>query len=346
MNKEKLLDIFSRINKEDINKGLHKHSKVLIIDGMNTFIRSFAVGTKMNLLGHEINGLVGFLKSLGSAIKILSPTKVIIVFDGEGGSNNRRYLYPEYKGKRDNTRIINYKSFSNKEDEDVSHYNQIVRLIDYLKVLPVTCISIDRLEADDVMGYLTQYLYNKYSDCNITLMSTDKDYLQLVSDRVKVYSPTKKKIYEVSNVLEEFKVHPHNFLLYRVLVGDTSDSIPGVMGFGESNTPKLFEILKDSENRTLQDIYDICESPPKKSVLYDRVLNTQNQVEVFYNIMDLKNPNIISDDKELILEIYYEPTPPLRKHDFIKMYTHDRMGSAIPNLDIWLNLFSTLNSYN
>jgi 5'-3' exonuclease len=345
MNKERLLDIFSRINKDEKPKNLHHNSRVLIVDGMNTFLRSFAVVDRVNLIGNEIGGLIGFLKSLGHAIKLLTPTRVVIVFDGEGGSVNRKYLYNDYKSNRDTGRIMNYKSFNNKDDEDNSKYNQMSRLIPYLECLPLSLMSFDKLEADDVIGYLSNKIYEEYDDSIVHIMSSDNDFIQLVNDRINVYSPTKKKIYEVENVVQDFGVHPNNFLIYKTLVGDTSDNIPGVHGAGEKNVIKLFEFVSKPEPKTLQDVYEVCSNPPKNSVVYQRVINVQKQLEIFYKLMDLKDPNISDELKEQILEEYHKKTPLLRKFDFIKLYHHDRMGGAIPNLETWTTLFSSLNNY-
>lgn len=345
MNKERLLDIFSRINKDEKPKNLHHNSRVLIVDGMNTFLRSFAVVDRVNLMGNEIGGLVGFLKSLGHAIKLLTPTRVVIVFDGEGGSVNRKYLYNDYKSNRDTGRIMNYKSFNNKDDEDNSKYNQMSRLIPYLECLPLSLMSFDKLEADDVIGYLSNKIYEEYDDSVVHIMSSDNDFMQLVNDRTYVYSPTKKKIYGVENVIQDFGVHPNNFLIYKTLVGDTSDNIPGVHGAGEKNVIKLFEFVSKAEPKTLQDVYEVCSNPPKNSVVYQRVINVQKQLEIFYKLMDLKDPNISDELKKEILEEYHKKTPLLRKFDFIKLYHHDRMGGAIPNLESWTTLFSSLNNY-
>lgn len=345
MNKDRLLDIFSKIQKDEIPNGFHLNSRVLIIDGMNTFLRSFAVVNKMSTVGHDVGGLIGFLRSLGHSIKLLNPTRVVIVFDGEAGSQNRKYLYPPYKANRTTTKQMNYKSFSTKTDEDDSKYEQIVRLVDYLEYLPILNISIDRLEADDVIGFLTNSIYNQYEDSQIFVMSSDNDFMQLVNNRVKLYSPTKKRIYNSQDILSEYGVHPNNFLLFKTLVGDTSDNITGVQGFGKTNTPKMFDFMGKSEPKSLGDLYEICRNPPKNSVLYEKILNTNKDVEIFYKIMNLKEPNISDIDRESIMDSYHSLVPMFRKSDFIKTYNQDRMGGAIQNVETWLNLFSTLNSY-
>jgi len=111
------------------------------------------------------------------------------------------------------------------------------------------------------------------------------------------------------------------------------------------NTPKLFEFMKEKQSRTLKDLYEVCSNPPKNSVLYQKILNTDKDVEIFYRIMNLKDPNISDFDKESIIDSYHSLIPAFRKSDFIKTYSQDRMGGAILNVETWLNLFSTLNSY-
>jgi 5'-3' exonuclease len=351
MNKERLLDIFSRLGKEDkeqsisLPANMHFNSRVLLIDGMNTFLRGFAVVNKMNTMGNEIGGMIGFLRSVGHAIKLLSPTRVIIIFDGEAGSTNRKYLYSNYKANREHGNIMNRLSFATKDEEEESKYNQLERLIDYLSLLPITLISMDKLEADDIIGYLSQHIYAEVPDSEQFIMSSDNDFLQLVNDRVKAYSPTKKKIYHIQDVMDEFGIHPNNFLLFKTLIGDDSDNIPGVSGFGKVNTPKLFEFMQHEEPKDLKALYEICENPTKKSVLYDRILNTKRDVEIFYKIMNLKNPNI-SEEEILEIQDYFKQRPTgLKKMDFMRLYQYDKMGDAINNLDTWLNIFNILNSY-
>ena len=161
---------------------------------------------------------------------MIRPTRVIIAFDGKGGSNRRRKIYPEYKQNRKTKyRVNRSNSFASQDDEKMNMIMQIQRVVEYLDTLPVTVLSYDNIEADDTIGYICRQVL---TDSKITIMSTDKDFLQLVDENIRVYSPTKKKMYDEEKVVEEYGISSHNFLLYRMLDGDVSDSIPGIKGVG------------------------------------------------------------------------------------------------------------------
>ena len=104
--------------------------KVLIIDGLNTFIRVFSVIPTTNDDGIHVGGIVGFLRSIGYTINMFRPTRVIIVFDGKGGSTRRRKLYPEYKAKRKTKYRVNRAyDFASPEDEKQNMIMQLQRIV-------------------------------------------------------------------------------------------------------------------------------------------------------------------------------------------------------------------------
>ena len=319
---------------------------ILIIDGLNTFLRAFTMINHINPNGHHIGGLTGFLKSIGYAIKMLNPTKVIIVFDGVGGSNARRNLYPEYKANRHVNRMTNYSIFSSKEEETESINNQMARLIQYLKCLPITVIGIDGLEADDIIGYLANKFQAYDETRSVTIMSADKDFLQLISDKVQVYSPVKKKIYKPKDVLEEFGVSCYNFLNYKILMGDSSDNIPGVSGLGPKKLLKLFPELI-SENRIgLDDIIESAANKIDENKLYFSVVERRHQLAINHQLMSLNGSFLSPENRQLVKDAFnnsYE----LNKYLFHQIYVNDRLGESIPNVDSWLQeTFGYLNSLN
>ena len=168
--KKRLFSLFENIKDEIGVDGLQKtvNSDILLVDGLNTFIRSFMAVPPMNDDGMHTGGIAGFLKSVGYAIKLLGPTRVVVVFDGTGGSQKRRKIYPDYKKGR-KTRIRfnrTYEEMSGSELEEKNLKLELLRLINYLDVLPLTTMSIDNIEADDTIAYLAE---QTFKDSNVTI---------------------------------------------------------------------------------------------------------------------------------------------------------------------------------
>ncbi len=342
MSKNKYFDLISSIQ-PDTRTSL---DSILIIDGLNTFLRSFTMINHINPNGHHIGGLTGFLKSIGYAIKMLNPTKVIIVFDGVGGSNARRNLYPEYKANRHVNRMTNYSIFSSKEEETESINNQMARLIQYLKCLPVTVISIDGLEADDIIGYLSNKFQVYNETTSVTIMSADKDFLQLISDKVQVYSPVKKKIYKPKDVLEEFGVSSYNFLNYKILMGDQSDNVPGISGLGPVKLLKLFPELTSEDKIELSDIIESSANKINENKLYLSVVERRHQLEINEKLMSLDGSFLSPENKQLVKDAFNDSYE-LNKYLFHQIYVNDKLGESIPNVDNWLTeVFGYINSLN
>lgn len=313
-------------------------SRVLLIDGLNTFLRAFAAIGWVNKDLSHIGGLTGFLRSLGHVIKLVRPTRVIVVFDGQGSSTNKRYIYPDYKGNRGLTRVTNWDSFESQQEESDAITEQLIRLIFYLKTLPVDLISIDKIEADDVIGYISQKLTGE-----VTIMSSDRDYLQLVSDKVTVYSPTKKKFYDHDLVLTEFGVSPNNFLTQKILLGDSGDNVPGVKGLGSKTMLKLFPDLSKDELITLDDILQRCEGKQK---ILESIKNFEFQLRINQRLMDLKQPNIPEEALEEINSVLLNPFKVYDSQKFLTLYHEDELGNSIQNVQAWLfNHFHNLAKY-
>lgn len=332
-----LQSLFNNL-KESKQESLHRNSKVLLVDSLNTFIRSFVMIRHLNPQGNHVGGLTGYLKSLGHAIRLIEPTRVILVFDGHGGSTNKRYLYPEYKANRKINKISNWDIFDNQEEESESITNQLVRLVSYLKCLPVDLLVIDKIEADDVIGYLANQLPEK-----VVIYSSDKDYLQLVSDRVTVFSPIKKKFYTPKAIKEEFGIPPQNFLTQKILLGDVSDNVPGVKGIGLKTLLKMYPQLKKEEPITLE---NILEDSKGKEGKHGNVLNFSTQLGINRLLMDLSNPNIPSQDVEVIGELIETPNNHLDTMAFLKLYNEDNLGNSINNPQVWLyNNFNNLKVF-
>jgi len=234
-------EILSQIG-DHVKKEYSVNDHVLIIDGLNNFIRTWAASPATNSDGQHIGGIVGFLQTIALAIRTLNPTRTIIVFDGKGGSVRRKKIYPEYKAGRKPLKRPNRVEGLTEENEAENMRRQFRRLLEYLNCLPVTFMSIENIEADDAIAYIGKQILK---DSQITIMSTDKDFYQLVNDRISIWSPTKKVLYDRKRIEEEFEIKSENFIYYRMIDGDKSDNIHGVKGMALKTIRKKFPFLKD-----------------------------------------------------------------------------------------------------
>jgi 5'-3' exonuclease len=345
MDKKDLLALLDNVVEENDTESLNRHSRVLVIDALNLFFRNFAMLGFVNETGAHVGGLGGFLRSLGTLIGRMDPTSVYIVFDGVGSTINRKNLIPEYKADRHLTRITNWDAFDNIEDEHDAKVNQLVRLIHYLKCLPVKTISIDKVEADDVIAHLSTTLAEKY-DSKVFIVSSDRDFIQLVNNNITVYRPIEKDYYTPSTVQEKFGVLAENFIYYKTLLGDNSDKVKGLKGLGEKKLHKLFPEL-GQRPITLQDLYDISEVKLKENVIYARLLHDFEELEKSYKVMNLHKPMIDDNDREFIGEVIEELAPDLNTVVFIKFYNEDGLRHLIKNVEFWTqSTFKDLISYN
>ena len=306
--------------------------KVLIIDGLNTFIRSFAVSPVTNDDGIHVGGITGFLMSIGYAIRMLQPTRVIICFDGKGGSQRRRKLFPDYKANRMvRTKLNRTNAFGDKKSEDQNMKMQLGRLIQYLDELPVQILAPENIEADDAIAYISKQLL---TESKIFIMSSDKDFIQLVDDRIAVWSPTKKKLYFKDGVMEDYKVPAHNYLLYRTLTGDKSDNIPGIRGTGIATLQKRLPILFGEEAVTIDKLVEQCQD--SKIKVMQTISESKKAIELNYKLMQLNDVDISGSSKNKIMNTVYNSVGRMNTTKFKVMMIEDGITGAFRNLEFWM----------
>ena len=332
MKHKELLNLLN--NLDENGKDTVDSKRVLMIDGLNLFFRNFAILNMVNPDGVHIGGLGGFFRSLGAMIRQMQPTQVYVIFDGAGSSNNRKNLLPEYKSGRDLQRITNWDAFDDKDDEDDAKVDQMIRIIQYLKTLPVKVATLDKVEADDIIAYLSDVIPQKKED-KVFIVSSDKDFLQLINENVIVYRPMEKEYYTTDTVVEKFKMSPNNFILYKTLMGDNSDKVAGIKGLGPKKLYKLFPELSERD-MTLDDIYKICEEKFKENVIYARILQNFSSIETNFKIMDLSKPMIDENDKKYLDSVVKSKDILYLPDQFISMYNQDQLGGIIRNLDFWV----------
>ena len=317
--------------KNNPSEPIKLNDHVLVIDGLNNFIRCFSAIPMMSDNGYHIGGLIGFLRSLSYIIKLIRPTRILIVFDGKGGSQKRKKLFPDYKaGRAFKSKLNRRVEFTKEGDERTSMVQQMSRLMEYLECLPVQTFSLDNMEADDVISYVANK--GKFTRC--TIMSTDKDFLQLVDDRINVYSPSKKKLYNTETLMEEYDIHPENFLIYRMVDGDKSDNIPGVKGIGLKTLIKLYPEIS-TEAISLKELVSRD----------NRLSENLDILKRNFELMDLKEILISGNAKQKILDFVEQKPNSLNSFKFRQMYLEDGFSNEIQNLEVWLReSWSTLDT--
>ncbi len=204
---------------------------VVLIDGTNTLYRAFfAIPGLRAPDGTPTNAAHGFVSMLAKVVREECPDYLIVVFDARG-KTFRHERYSEYKATRD------------AQPEDLSAQIPIVReLVDAYRV-PV--LEVAGVEADDVIATLVECAPER---ARVTIVSTDKDLMQLVGEQVSLVDGIKDRRYGPAEVEARFGVPPAQVLDLRALVGDPSDNIPGVKGIGEKGAAKLIGEWGDLAN--------------------------------------------------------------------------------------------------
>jgi DNA polymerase-1 len=273
--------------------------RLLIVDALNIYVRNYIANPSVSDNGDPIGALKGFLMSLQKIARNTNPDKIVIIWDGEGGSARKRKIVKEYKFGRKPIRLNRFsRGQLTDEQESQNRAWQYDRLIEYLDCLPVHQIRIDGFEADDVISYVDQM--DQFEDWLKIIVSTDKDFYQCVSatgdvNHTVIYRPREKGKFEVikqKSLLDEYSIHPANFVYARTMEGDKSDNLPGVPGIGIKTVGKRFPFLAQDNEYFLQDIFDHCEKSLGKIKIYDKILESKDLIMKNYKMMQLSSPNL------------------------------------------------------
>lgn len=200
-----------------------------LVDGTGLVHRSFfAVRGLATRSGQPTGAVYGFINTIRALTAIEQPTHFVVTFD-VSGSTAREQAYPEYKAHRP------------KMDEDLA--SQLPLIDRACEALRLPVVSVQGYEADDVIATLTRQAVDQGFD--VVIITSDKDMLQLVSDRVSVLSPGRdgkpEKRYDREGVIEKMGVPPERVVDLLALVGDAVDNVPGVPGIGEKGARDLLQ---------------------------------------------------------------------------------------------------------
>ena len=335
-NYKEMFNNLSETPTKDVN------DKVMIVDGLNLFIRCFGAVPTLNDNGEHVGGITGCLLSLGALIRKNKPTRVLVVFDGKGGSTRRKKMYKGYKeGRTGLTKVNRLVGYEDLEDQAESMKRNFNGLIKYLELLPVDLCYIDYIEADDIMAYAARHIFKK----EVLIVSSDKDFLQLVDDRISVYLPTKKKMMYKDDVKELYGVPSKNLVYYRIFDGDKSDNIPGVKGIGPKTLINKLDFLQ-SDGLTLDTLLERV-SLMDDEKLKNKILENTDTLKLNYDLMQLSEPIMGAAITSNVRDIIDSPINRLNSFEFKKEFMVDKLYTAFKNVETWLvNSWGDLDKYS
>ena len=312
--------------------------KTLLVDGDNLFKIGFHGVKELYNGGDHLGGIYHFINILRKFLEEHNHDKVVVFWDGNSNSSIRKSIYPQYKAnRRQDMNEFKYESY----------LQQKSRVKQYLEEIFVRQVEMDNNEADDLIAYYTKVAALE----QIIIFSADKDLTQLISERVTVYSPTSKQYYGYGDMIIINKVAiPHqNVLLTKILTGDKSDNIDGIELLGEKTLVKLFPQMLE-KSCTIEEILDTARNieQKKKPKALDNILIGKTKSGTFgeqffetnKKIVDLHNPLITEDGKELVEQIYTDTIDPTDRgyKNLMRMMMEDGLFKYLPkNDEAWVN---------
>jgi DNA polymerase-1 len=313
-----------------------KMSKILIIDFLNLFIRSYVVNPSISKQGQPIGGIVGVFKSLQKLCRDTKPDKIIFCHDGPGGSRKKKALHKDYKEGRNPLRLNrNVKVLDEKQELENRLWQQL-KTFDYLNFCPVIQLMEENVEADDLISYIVQH--KDHQEQVKMIVSSDKDFIQLLDDKTILIRPVQDEILNKNRVIEEYKIHPNNFALARSIAGDKSDNLDGIRGVCLASLSKKFPILAQEEKYSVDDIFEKCEENKEDGKIYTNILAEKQKIYLNYQIMQLREPNMSLQAQQKTNYVLENFEPEFNKTDFLKTSIID--GFADLKL---IDLFTTFN---
>lgn len=310
--------------------------RLMVVDGNNQYLRAFIVNPTLSTNGQPIGGVVGTLKILQKLCKEINPDQIVVVWDGEGGSSKRKLMNKNYKDGRSPIRLNRDVRNLTENEELENKIWQQTRLVDYINQLPIIQLLYPNIEADDLVSYIVRHTH--YSNWQKVIVSSDKDFIQLVNDKTILYRPIQEEFLNVTKVLEKYGIHPNNFTLARAITGDDSDNIKGVRGVGLATVSKRFPMLLEERLCFADDVINYCNN--KQGKAYEAIASSGDLINDNYRIMQLTAPQISIQTKTLIDNILSNFKPEFNQMEFKKMSIQDGIGVVDFNV-----LFSTMKRF-
>jgi hypothetical protein len=285
-------------------------TKTLLVDGNNLFKIGYHGVREYYHKGNHIGGIYHFVNTLRKFISEYNYDKVIVFWDGDDNSVQRKKIFAEYKENRRYNRLndIQKQSFD----------WQLNRVKEYLEEMFIRQVVVDGNESDDMIAYYCQISLDEHK----TIFSADKDLTQLISENVQIYSPSQKQMIKYGDKvkLNDISIPHQNVSTFKIISGDKSDNIDDILQKGE----KLHE--NDKDNRALQ---NLLSGKTKRGVYGEEfyVINKQ--------LVDLSEPLLTEEAKELVQLYYEEDIDPEGRgyQNLMRMMMNDGIFKYLPKTD-------------
>ena len=309
-------------------------TKTLLVDGNNLIKIGFHGVKEYFHNGQHIGAIWHFLNTLRRFIEENNYNKVVVFWDSDTNSSQRRLIYPKYK--------LNRKEASNEYKQE-SYEGQKQRVKQYLEEMFVRQVEVENSEADDLIAYYCQIS----EDEDKTIFSSDRDLTQLISEKVSIYSPSTKRYYKNGDTIKmsDFEVPHYNVKTIKIITGDSSDNIDGIFYLGEKTLFKFFpellekpvdytdilskgeELLKENkDNKSLQ---NLLSGKTKEGIFGDEYYDINKK------LIDLSTPLINQEGKEIVDSYYSESLDPDGRgyKNLIRMMMEDGLFKYLPKSD-------------
>lgn len=246
--------------------------KLLIIDGHNLLFQMFygMPSRIINTDGKAIQGTLGFIGAFIKIIKMITPTHILVLFDGEH-ENNRAELLAVYKANR-----IDYSQVA-EEDNPFSQLNDVYNALNFMKIKNA---EVQELETDDVIA---SYTHNFGNTMQIVISSFDSDFFQLINENVRIlrYRGEKTITCDERHIKEKFDITPQQYADFKSLTGDISDNIKGADKVGIKTASQLLNQFGDLQS-VIENTDQITKLSIKESIIKnaDRLRNNYKLIKL------------------------------------------------------------------
>lgn len=301
---------------------------IIVIDGLNFFLRHFMANPAITATGELIGGIVGFVKGVGSLVTTLHPDQVIVVWEQGGPSPRRKHIFSEYKANRATNKALQTVYRSDGKLQNTDGKNKIYQLQLLAKALgnmPVCQIYVPDTECDDIIAYIVKRKLQNSSQTKI-VVSSDKDFYQLLEDKtIRIYDPARKILIDEAYILEKFGISPRNITLARAVAGDPSDNLDGVSGIGLKTIAGRFpdvartdidldlDWIKEASNKAINE----SKKPPK---CYGDILEHTGTIERNWKLMYLDTSCLAASQISKVDYKLENFKPICNRLDFIKTF--------------------------